>query len=288
MRSLNVDGTAVAVVQDESAVADEASRRLIDAVREAVESRGTAHVVLTGGSSAVSLYRAVAASPRRGEVSWEHVHWWWGDERFVPRDHPESNAGLADRILFAFSSFFGEDGAVGGTGVDVETGAEPGLVVDPDKVHPMRAEEAIARGAEPGWAAEEYAAEIARLVPHADGVPVFDLILVGVGPDGHTMSLFPGSRGLAADSPIVLSAAAPEHVEPRLARISLAARVLPAASSVIVMSAGSAKADVMASVLGPQVDVARWPAQAARLPNAVWLIDEAAAAGVAQNPRVDR
>jgi 6-phosphogluconolactonase len=213
---------------------------------------------------------------------------WWGDERFVPRDHPESNAGLAYRTLFAFSSVFGEDGAVGGTGSDVQTGAAPGLVVDTEKIHPIRAEEAIARGAGPGWAAEEYAAEIARVVPNADGVPVFDLVLTGVGPDGHTMSLFPGSAGLAVDSPLVLAAAAPEHVEPRLPRVSLAGRVLPAASSVIVMSTGAAKAEVMGNVLGPELDVARWPAQAARLPNAIWLLDEAAAAGLGQSARVTR
>jgi 6-phosphogluconolactonase len=278
MRSLSVDGTHVAVLADESAVAAEATRRLIDEVAGALGAHGTAHVVLTGGSSAVALYRTLAASPRRAEVPWEHVHWWWGDERFVPRDHPESNAGLAYRTLFAFSAIFGEDGAVGATGVDVEAGDEPGLIVDADKVHPIPAEEAIGRGESPAWAADSYAAEIRRLVPHAADVPVFDVILAGVGPDGHTLSLFPGSSGLAEDSPIVLAVDAPEHVGPRLARVSLAARILPAAPSVIVMSSGAGKAEVMASVLGTERDVTRWPAQAARLPNAVWLLDEAAAA----------
>ena len=120
---------------------------------------------------------------------------WWGDERYVPRDHPESNAGLAYRTLFAVAAFSGETGGVGGMGADVEAGEEPGLLIDAEKVHPILAEEAIGRGAGPGWAAEQYAAEIARLVPHAAGVPVFD-----VDPDRrgtgrpHVVAL-PGQRG---------------------------------------------------------------------------------------------
>jgi 6-phosphogluconolactonase len=203
---------------------------------------------------------------------------WWGDERYVPRDHPESNAGLAYRTLFNVAAFAGETGGVGGMSVDVESGAEAGLVLDAGKVHPILAEEAIGRNAGPAWAADQYAVEIERLVPHADSVPIFDVILMGVGPDGHTLSLFPGSPGLANDSPLVLAADAPENVEPRLPRVTMAARVLPAAASVIVMSAGASKADVMADVLGSKRDVAKWPAQAARLPNATWLLDEGAAA----------
>jgi 6-phosphogluconolactonase len=279
VRSLSVTGTEVVVVADESAVANEASRRLVDIIGGSLAARGTAHLVLTGGSSAVSLYRALAAPPWRGALAWDQVHMWWGDERYVPRDHPESNAGLAYRTLFALGAFTGESG-VGGAGVDVESGGEAGLLIDANKVHPILTEEAIGHSTNPAWAAELYAAEIARFVPVANGLPVFDVILIGVGPDGHTMSLFPASSGLAHDSPLVLPADAPEHVEPRLPRVSMAARVLPAASNVIVMSAGEGKADVMARVLGREVDVARWPAQAARLPNATWLLDEAAAAGL--------
>jgi 6-phosphogluconolactonase len=277
VRRLSVGSAEVNVLPDEAAVAREASRGIVEALRAAIESRGTAHLVLTGGSSAVSLYRELAANPWHNAIAWDQVHMWFGDERFVPRDHPESNAGLADRTLFAFSSFFGEDGGVGGAGVDVESGSEPGLVVDADKVHPMPAEEALARGESPAWAADQYVTEIARYVPEADGVPVFDVILAGIGPDGHTLSLFPNSPGLKDDAPIVLAADAPDHVDPHLARVTLSARVLAAASLVIVMSAGAGKQSVIADVLGPERDVSRWPAQAALLPNAIWLIDESAA-----------
>lgn len=279
MRRLSVNGAEVVVAPDESAVANEASRLVVDVIGHALNARDVAHLVLTGGSSAVSLYRDLAAPPRRDALPWDQVHFWWGDERHVPRDHPESNAGLAYRTLFALAAFTGEAGS-GGAGVDVESGAETGLVIDAEKVHPILAEESIAHDAGPAWAADQYAAEIARIVPQAGGVPLFDVILLGVGPDGHTLSLFPDSTGLGDDSPIVFATHAPDHVEPHLARVSIAARVLPAATSVIVMSTGESKADVMAQVLGPQVDLARWPAQAARLPNAVWLLDEAAATGL--------
>ena len=168
-------------------------------------------------------------------------------------------------------------------GVDVEAGDEPGLVVDAEKVHPIATEEAIAHAAGPTLAAQNYAAQIERVVASGpDTFPVFDVILLGVGPDGHTLSLFPGSPGLAPNAPLVMATGAPEHVEPHLARVTVAARLLPAARSLIVIAAGAAKAEVLAKVLGKERDVARWPAQAAILPNATWLLDEAAATELAE------
>jgi 6-phosphogluconolactonase len=128
-------------------------------------------------------------------------------------------------------------------------------------------------------AAQLYLREINRYVPLAKGgVPVFDVILSGLGPDGHIFSLFPGSAGLALDAPIVLAVPAPEHVEPHIARVTLSARVLPVARLVLVMTSGERKADVVAQVMGDDRDVGRWPAQATLLPNAVWVIDRPAAA----------
>jgi 6-phosphogluconolactonase/glucosamine-6-phosphate isomerase/deaminase len=92
------------------------------------------------------------------------------------------------------------------------------------------------------------------------------------------MSIFPGSPALAPGAPIVLAIAAPDDIEPKLPRVTLSARVLPAAGSVLVMAAGEAKADIVASALGAESDPARWPAQSALLPNATWLLDQAAAA----------
>jgi len=282
MRRLAVDGAEVLVLRDEASIAREAARRTVDALRAAIEMRGTAHLALTGGSSAIPLYQDLAAGPWRSAISWQEVHMWWGDDRFVPRDHPESNAGLAYRLLFDVAAHSGETGGIGAAAVDVLAGDAPGLPIDPDKVHPMFAEEAIARGAGPEWAAERYAQELVRWLPNgAGGMPVFDVFLTGVGPDGHTLSVFPGSSALAADAPIVMGVPAPTHVEPHLARVTLSARVMPAAEVLIVMASGAAKAQVIADVLGGVHDPSRWPAQSALLPNAVWLLDEEAAAGLA-------
>lgn len=278
MRRLTVNGAEVLVLRDEVSLALEAARRTVEGLRAAIEMLGVAHLALTGGSSAVSLYRVMAQNPWKSSLPWESVHMWWGDDRFVPRDHPESNAGLAYRLLFAVAAHAGESGGSGAEGVDVLAGEAPGLPVDPDKVHPMEAEEAIARGAPGAWAAQRYVDDLERWLPNGAGnAPAFDVLLAGVGPDGHIFSVFPGSPALSDGAPVVMAVPAPEHVEPHLARITLATRVLPAAGLVIVMASGAGKADVIATVLGDARDPARWPSQTALLPNAVWLLDEEAA-----------
>jgi 6-phosphogluconolactonase len=196
----------------------------------------------------------------------------------VPGDHPESNAGMAYRLLFEIAAFAGESGT-GATGSDIEAGEVPALDFDVDKVHPIDTEGAIAAGAGPEWAAAAYANEIASFMPTRDGdVPVFDAFLAGVGPDGHCLSVFPGSPALAPDAPLVMGIPAPTHVEPHLPRVTLVPRVMNAAGVVIMVVIGDNKADVMATVLAGERDPARWPAQTAILDNAVWVLDEGAAA----------
>src|SRR6185436_4087002 len=94
-------------------------------------------------------------------------------------------------------------------------------------------------------AAERYAAELERYLPARGDLPGFDVVLLGMGPDGHILSVFPGSKALRSDS-LVVAVPAPQHVEPHLARVSLNPKVLSVAGLVIVMVAGEAKADVLA------------------------------------------
>jgi 6-phosphogluconolactonase len=278
VRTLQIGEADLVVLEDESAVAREAALRTTGALREALDERGVAHLALTGGSSAVALYRELAQPEWRSAVDWHNVHLWWGDDRFVPTDHPESNTGLAYRLLLALSARAGESGT-GAEGVDVTAGQVPGLPVDPDNVHRMPLEEAIGQSESVDWAARRYAEEIERIVPKgAGGVPSFDVIHLGLGPDGHTMSAFPGSPALAPDAPLALGIPAPTHVEPHLARVTLSARLLPAARLVLMVVTGEGKIAVLRDVLVGERDVSRLPAQAAILPNAVWLLDEAAAA----------
>ena len=265
------------VVADEAAAGHEAARLTVEGLRAGLASSGAAHIALTGGSSAVPIYRALARAPFQGAIDWRDVHFWWGDDRFVPRDHPESNAGMASRLLFGAPAFSGESGT-GAEGPDVPLGDFPALIIDANKVHPIDNEGAIAAGAGPEWAAAAYANEIASLTPTGEGgVPLFDVFLAGVGPDGHCLSVFPNSPALATDAPLVMGIPAPTHVEPHLPRVTLVPRVMDAAGVVIMVVIGDNKADIMATVLGGERDPARWPAQTAILDNAVWILDEGAA-----------
>lgn len=258
-----LDGAQIVVLEDAEAVAREAARRTLRVLGDAVAQRGAAHLALTGGSSAVPYLRGLRSEEGRAALDWSRVHLWWVDERFVSIDNPESNAGNAYRLLLQAGE------------------SEPALPIDPANVHPVEVEETLGDSEPVDLAAELYARELARYVPLGrGGVPVLDVLLTGVGPDGHIFSLFPNSPGLAHDAPIVLGVPAPEHVEPHIARVTLSARVLPPARLVLVMSSGAGKSEILAQVLGDDRDVARWPAQAALLPNAVWLLDRAAAAGL--------
>jgi 6-phosphogluconolactonase len=274
----DTNGAQLVVVADEAEVARESARRVVAALADAVRERGVAHIALTGGSSAVPLYKELRSPHSRAALDWSKVNLWWGDERFVPIDHPQSNAGVAYELLLSIAERAGMSGD-GGQYDDVAAGDVPGVPISPANVHPVEVDETLSDDDPVELAAQLYLREINRYVPLAKGgVPVFDVILSGLGPDGHIFSLFPGSPGLALDAPIVLGVPAPEHVEPHIARVTLSARVLPVARLVLVMTSGERKADVVAQVMGDDRDVGRWPAQATLLPNAVWVIDRPAAA----------
>jgi 6-phosphogluconolactonase/glucosamine-6-phosphate isomerase/deaminase len=142
--------------------------------------------------------------------------------------------------------------------------------------------EAIGEGYGPAWAAARYDDELRTLVASggldvASGFPVFDLVLLGLGPDGHLLSVFPGSP-VWDDEAWVTDIPAPTHVEPHVARITLHPGVLRVARHVLVVAHGTAKAAVLATILGSPRDARRWPAQAARRAGAAWILDVAAAA----------
>jgi len=273
-------GAQIVVVADDLAVGRESARRIVAALATAVNERGVAHIALTGGSSAVPLFRELRSPSNAAALDWGKVHLWWGDDRFVPIDHPLSNAGLAYSLLLAMTAKAGLSGE-GGQYDDVVAGDVPGLPVNPENVHPVEVDESLSDDQPVDLAAQLYLRDLNRYVPLAKGgVPIFDVIMSGIGPDGHMFSLFPGSPGLALDAPIVLGVPAPEHVEPHVARVTLSARVLPVAGLVVMIAAGTGKAAILGHVLGDDVDVARWPSQSALLPNAVWVLDRAAAAQV--------
>jgi 6-phosphogluconolactonase len=268
----------IVVLADAEAIAREAAGLVVESLRRAVEGRGRADIALTGGSSAAALYRTLAGSDFGTRVDWSLVHFWWGDERYVPSTHPLSNALQAYTYLLAIAARANESGEGAGAS-DVKAGKVPGLDVPAQNVHPIPVDLAIARGPEGAvWAAEQYADELRRALPAgADGIPAFDLVLLGVGPDGHILSVFPGSRALREGAALVVAVPAPTRVEPHVERITLTPRVLDAAGSIVVMVTGEGKAGVVGELFRAERDPDRWPAQLAIRASATWLLDEASA-----------
>lgn len=250
-------GTSIIVSPDGAGIAARALDLLIDGLRVGISRRGSAHLALTGGSSATALFERLRDEPRAGRVDWSRVHVWQGDERFVPLDHPDRNWAGALRDC-------------------IEHPAGP--PIPDDQRHPIPVSEALAGGHGPDWAAARYAEEIERTLPTRDGIPAFDVVLLGVGGDGHILSTFPGSEPIDEDRRVALAVPAPTHIGPHLPRITLAPFLLRAAGLIVVMVPGSAKAEIVATCTRAAFDPRRLPAQLAILPTAVWLLDPGSAA----------
>jgi 6-phosphogluconolactonase len=265
------------VLPNAEATAHAAAERIAEVLATAASERGVAHWATTGGSTVVPIYRALTEPPLVHDVPWNEVQLWWGDDRYVPRDHPLSNVEPADQILLRVGALSGQSGW-GESAEDVLTGTEPAASIPVANIHPIPMAEAIGEERGPAWAAARYEVELrAAGLQTQDGWPVFDLVLLGVGPDGHVMSVFPGSETFGRPE-WVLPVAAPTHVEPHVTRVTLNPAILDVAQSIVVVVYGAAKADALAAVFGERVDPKTLPAQLARRAGASWFVDEAAAA----------
>jgi 6-phosphogluconolactonase len=261
----------VVIMADAGATAAMAAGVISGALEVAVQARGRADWATTGGSMAPLIYRQLAAPPWRDRVPWAETHVWWGDDRFVPRDHPLSNVKPFDDILLAIGST--EAGQVGlGT-----LGAPRPVPLPLDQLHPFRTGEAIGAGRDAEWCAAELATELAAAgLTRADDWPVLDVVVVGVGGDGHILSVFPASQAFDSDA-LALAIPAPTHIEPHVQRVTLNPRLLEVARQVVVVAAGAEKAGVIRDALRSELDPRRLPVQLARRRDAVWLLDRAAA-----------
>ncbi|MEP6640127.1 MAG: 6-phosphogluconolactonase [Chloroflexota bacterium] len=262
----------IVVLVDPESGAIEAAARIATILADAVEARARADWATTGGSTPVGIYRRLVAEPLVEAVPWPGVHVWWGDDRYVPRDHPQSNVKLFNDVVLDVADL--EEGT-GGV-------HHPGVHLPIDNVHPFRTGEAIGGGRGADWCAATLADELRGAgLAEQHGWPVFDLMLLGIGPDGHLLSVFPGSPAFDSTE-LAMAIPAPTHVEPHIERVTLNPAVIDVARNVIVVAYGSDKAATLAKIFGPERDPHRWPAQLARRPGATWILDEAAAAGLPQ------
>ena len=241
----------VVVHRDADELAAAVAARLITRLVDVQAARGAASLVLTGGSIARRTLEAVAQSPARGAVDWRRLDLWWGDERFLPAGDPERNETLARGALL------------------------DSVPLDPGRVHPMPASDGP-DGADPEAAAARYAAELAAATPpEAHGpAPAFDICLLGVGPDGHVASLFPGLPALYDDRPVVAVRGAPK---PPPTRISLTLPVIHGAREVWPVVAGADKATAVTLALSGAGPTQVPAAAAIGRERTLWLLDRAAA-----------
>ena len=240
------------VVDDADALAREAASELARRAQMCVAERGRFTVTLSGGSTPRRLYALLAdpAARFRHEVPWTGVHFFWGDERHVPPDDPQSNYRMARDELLAR------------------------VPVPSENVHRIEAERPNAADA-----ADAYARELERFFALAPGqVPRFDLVLLGMGPDGHTASLFPGSTALEVRDRMVVAAWIPKF---RSDRITLTLPVFDNAAAVTFLVSGADKAAALRAALDPDGPNGL-PCQRIRPSHGdlLWLVDRAAASGL--------
>jgi 6-phosphogluconolactonase len=237
----------VIVVNSAKELAEHAEARVVQAAREAVRDRGVFHVALAGGSTPRRLYERLAAARGDAALPWAETHVWFGDERAVGPEHDESNHRMAREALLRH------------------------VPVPAAQVHRMEGER------DPDEAARRYEEALRREIPAgADGVPQIDLVLLGVGDDGHTASLFPGTAALDETTRLV---AAPWVEAVGAHRLTLTYPALNAARAVLYLVAGDDKAEAARAVLEPRAGEPRLPAAGVRPSGQlVWLLDRAAAA----------
>lgn len=254
-----MSGPAVRVLDDAQGVAEAAADRVIEAAIAAVAARGVFHLCTTGGSTPAALYRALREPSRANRMPWAQTQIWFGDDRFVPRADPLSNVSPLDAQLLSA----GADGA-----------PSP---LSPSAVHPWPTTAADAPTAVSAYLAELRGAG----VPHTPrGFPIFDLVLIGIGGDGHCLSVFPGSPLALDGAPVAAGVPAPTHIEPHVPRLSFSLGVLAAAREVLALAPGPGKAEALARIFSSGTAVSDAPAKAAQIPTATWLLDTASAANL--------
>lgn len=214
---------------------------------EAVATRGRFTVALSGGTTPGGVYRVLAGEQYRTTLPWPSVHLFWGDERCVPPTHPESNYRMAAETLLSR------------------------IAIPAENVHRIPVE------LPPHEAAAAYEQTLrAVFALTGSDLPRFDLIFLGLGVDGHTASLFPGTPGVREERRLVVA----HYVEKLGAwRITLTPPVLNNAAQVVFLVRGVEKAETLSAVLHGPCDPERWPAQLVRPTqgSVLWLVDRAAA-----------
>ncbi len=238
----------IRILDDGAAIARRAAQEFVQAAADAVRAHGSFNAALAGGSTPKALYRLLANDPAlRSQVPWDKMHLFFGDERHVPPDHPDSNFRMAAEAMISNSP------------------------LKPEQITRIKGEYPDA-----DQAAVEYEKSLRDYFKLKTGeYPRFDLVLVGMGNEGHTLSLFPGTKALHADARIAV-----RNWVGKLCteRITLTAPAACNAGEILFMVTGADKACALKSVLEGPFEPDQLPAQALQPKNGklLWLVDAAA------------
>jgi 6-phosphogluconolactonase len=220
-----------------------------ETVLRALRDQERALVVLSGGNTPAGLFQLLIHGQYRHQIPWQALHFFWADERCVPSDHAESNYGLARRYLLEH--------------VPVPAG----------HIHPLNG------SFTPQAAAAQYQQELEKYAAPGQLIPRFDWVLLGMGSDGHTASLFPG-QALAAGPQDMVRAVQADYDDRPAERVTLTEVVLNQAAEIVFLVSGKAKAGALRRVLQGAFDPLQLPAQRIHPAdgNVTWLLDQEAAA----------
>jgi 6-phosphogluconolactonase len=227
---------------DEAATLDLCVRHFVSTAREAIQNHGNFFVALSGGSTPKKIYQAVTTSPYKEQIDWNKVYLFWGDERSVPPEAPESNYKMA--MDAGFSS----------------------VSIPKDQIHRMVAEENI----------EENALAYEKTIQNTLQDRPFDLVILGMGEDGHTASLFPQTEGLKAENRLAIANYVPQK---NTWRMTLTFDALNSALNTAIYVIGDSKKNTLAEIFSSELKPERYPIQliGTKESKALWIVDDAAA-----------
>jgi len=236
----------IAIYDDKHTLSQYAAEYIMRIANESIDLHGHFTIALTGGTTPGEVYSLIGSEPFRSQIDWQLVHIFWGDERCVPHNSPESNFYLAQEALLQKIS------------------------IPESQIHPMPADQ-LDRDA----ASQAYTVEMQNTFG-TDGIPSFDLIHRGRGPDGHTASLFPHQASLHEIHRLVMPVSVPK---PPPDRLTFTPPLLNAARNVLFLVTGSDKAEALHAVLEGEYQPDEYPAQIVRPTNGevVWMLDRAVA-----------
>jgi len=240
-----VEKALIKVFPNCDALSREAAELVVTLSSRSVQEKGSFSVALSGGSTPRTLYQILASSDFRERVPWFSVHLFWGDERCVPPEHPDSNYRMVREFLLSK------------------------VPIPAENIHRMAGE------TKPKQGSDLYEKELRKFFLGSD-FPAFDLILLGLGEDGHTASLFPFSSALKESSRLVVPVSVQNILHQRL---TLTLPVMNHAADILFLVAGREKARILAQVLDERTEPDRIPASAVRPRSGrlFWFVDEAAA-----------